>query len=134
MYIHGRRTDRYESFLMPTPYENVKQWRAANPERSRAQSLLAKEKRQAKKFGVSKPQAIAAQGGLCKLCGEPFDGSARGAKGSAMDHDHGTGKFRGVIHNRCNQGLFDLKHAHQAVAYLEASEPVVEYGWNGMGA
>lgn len=42
----------------------------------------------------------AAQGGLCKACGEPLmDGKDH------VDHDHKTGRIRGILCDACNRGL-----------------------------
>lgn len=41
------------------------------------------------------------QGGLCKICSSPFEGVKR----PAVDHDHVTGKVRGLLCSKCNAGL-----------------------------
>ena len=57
---------------------------------------------------------------VCALCGEPF-GDTR-ATGKAVDHNHSTNKFRGIIHLRCNAGIGLLQDSEerclQAAAYL----------------
>ena len=40
------------------------------------------------------------QGGICPLCGKPIDASI--PKEMVLDHDHGTGQIRGVLHRSCN--------------------------------
>ncbi len=53
------------------------------------------------------------QDGLCLLCGEPGK--------LFIDHNHATGKVRGLIHNRCNirlGGIEDEKFLAMAQAYL----------------
>ena len=40
------------------------------------------------------------QGGICPLCGKPIDYSI--PKELVLDHDHGTGRVRGVLHRSCN--------------------------------
>jgi hypothetical protein len=40
---------------------------------------------------------LAAQGGLCALCGEPIETGK-----AVLDHDHKTGLIRGVLHRGCN--------------------------------
>jgi predicted nucleic acid-binding Zn ribbon protein len=45
---------------------------------------------------------VAAQGGLCACCGKPLVDSDRA---SAVDHDHVTGRVRGVLHWQCNGAL-----------------------------
>ena len=56
----------------------------------------------------------------CELCGGTF-GENRGLS-PATDHDHETGKFRGIIHGMCNTAigllLDDETKCLQAAAYL----------------
>lgn len=40
------------------------------------------------------------QGGLCPLCGKEIDLSIKGE--GVLDHDHDTGRIRGVLHRSCN--------------------------------
>jgi len=64
-------------------------------------------------------------GGKCSICSKPMaiaPAKSAGLKAFA-DHDHITGKPRGVICNRCNSGLgfFDdsIESLKSAIAYLE---------------
>lgn len=50
-------------------------------------------------------KTLATQGGMCALCGESV--SAGEAVG---DHDHTTGKMRGVLHRGCNAMLGHLEN------------------------
>jgi hypothetical protein len=43
---------------------------------------------------------LVTQGGVCKMCGGP-----PGKRMLAVDHDHETGKIRGLLCVRCNVGL-----------------------------
>jgi hypothetical protein len=54
-------------------------------------------------YGISVEQyeeMLDRQGGVCGLCGEP----PRGLR-LAVDHDHETGRVRGLLHNECNRAL-----------------------------
>lgn len=46
--------------------------------------------------------ALASHNGLCDLCGT---NTPRGKGAWIPDHDHKTGKIRGVICHNCNMGL-----------------------------
>ncbi len=46
---------------------------------------------------------LAAQNGLCKVCGTDQPGSR--SPHFCVDHCHKTGKFRGLLCNNCNSGL-----------------------------
>jgi hypothetical protein len=45
------------------------------------------------------------QDGLCAICGRPYGGGARAASRLHADHDHKTGKRRGLLCNNCNRGI-----------------------------
>lgn len=48
------------------------------------------------------------QGGKCAIC-QKEDIHLNGGYGPAVDHDHKTGKFRGILCNGCNTGLGSFK-------------------------
>lgn len=81
-------------------------WRATNPRVSQATGLT---------FEAHERQ-LAAQGGKCAICGTT-KGKWHG------DHDHDTGRFRGILCQKCNMGLgmFDDEAGRlaAAIAYLE---------------
>ena len=60
---------------------------------------------------------IAAQNGVCPICELPVTD-----RGDDIDHDHATGKVRGVLHPNCNAGIGMLKDdallCERAAAYL----------------
>ena len=45
-------------------------------------------------------RTLAEQGGVCALCGQPLSEAE-----AVGDHDHTTGRMRGVLHRGCNSGL-----------------------------
>ena len=68
------------------------------------------------------------QEGVCALCGKneshPVKKGGDAVRSLAIDHDHGTGKVRGLLCMRCNTALYQLElngkeWAHKAVAYLD---------------
>ena len=49
---------------------------------------------------------LAAQGGLCAVCGdEPPPGGIKASSRLHVDHDHATGKVRALLCTRCNRGI-----------------------------
>lgn len=61
---------------------------------------------------------VAAQNGLCAVCG----GGPNGARRLVVDHDHASGRVRGLLCNLCNRGLGnfrdDLVRVLKAAKYL----------------
>lgn len=73
-----------------------------------------------KLYGITKVEydvMAAAQGGQCAICGDTFNETA------CVDHDHKTGKVRGLLCNPCNIGLGGFKddpvRLAAAVRYLQ---------------
>lgn len=70
------------------------------------------------KYGIGLTELetmIAAQDGLCALCGEE--------PAVQVDHDHKTGKVRGILCDGCNGGLGlfrdDIETIENAIRYLD---------------
>lgn len=89
---------------------------AADPDTQRDQRLL-------KEFGITLVQYRAmaeAQGYLCAICGE----TCKTGRSLAVDHDHETGRVRGLLCARCNNGLGNfcdnVDSLRRAIAYLTA--------------
>jgi len=65
------------------------------------------------------------QGRVCAICGEPETAKHQSGniKRLCVDHDHETGKIRGLLCHRCNLGIGMLKDSPRilssAIAYLE---------------
>lgn len=78
-----------------------------------------------RQFGLSLAEyrsMLAAQGGGCATCGSITPGGR--SKGFfCVDHDHGTGRVRGLLCNSCNVALGIIKDSTQTlirmIEYLE---------------
>ena len=61
---------------------------------------------------------LIACGGMCEICHMP----ERSNKHLAVDHDHTTGKIRGLLCSACNTGIGQFKHnalkLESAIKYL----------------
>ncbi len=103
------RQRRYEKTNREKERERKRRWRAslATPSPSHGKTRL-------EVF-----DALQTQGNKCGICARPLLGSR--AHG---DHDHKTGKFRGVLCRGCNTGLGQfrekIKSLRAAIYYLEA--------------
>lgn len=72
------------------------------------------ERRQKLLYGLSRGEKTALltkQGGACAICGT----DAPGARGWMTDHDHKTGKVRGVLCPGCNLGLGGFRDSSAAL-------------------
>jgi hypothetical protein len=73
------------------------------------------------RYGVSAAEVevlVDEQGGVCPICGRPEPGN--------VDHDHVTGKVRGVLCFNCNGGLGqfrdDVDALSNAIGYLAGGD------------
>jgi len=100
--------------------------RKANPDRKRAYDL----KGRCKKFGTTANwfhETLASQDGKCAICDQPETHPMKRGMDKirqlAIDHDHETGKPRGLLCFRCNTSVHLLdkhgrKWAEKALKYL----------------
>lgn len=77
------------------------------------------------KFRLTRKQydeLLMSQRGLCAICGSRLPAS-NGKTRFCVDHDHYTGKIRGLLCNSCNLGIGyfkdDVAMLRQAIEYLE---------------
>lgn len=102
--------------------ETMRAWRAANPERARANNRAGTKRfreqnperyrehcrraRLKKAFGISIEEyeaLLAAQGGKCATC-DSTEADSRGWR-LHTDHDHATGRIRGLLCGPCNRAI-----------------------------
>ena len=89
-----------------------KAYREAHLEEMRAYNFMYR-------FGITIEEyniMLAAQNGTCSICGNPPNG-----KHLAIDHNHDTGKIRGLLCDRCNMVLGKMNSAEllgKAANYL----------------
>lgn len=91
-----------------------REWARKNPERHAANQRRAHLK---SKFGITPTdydRMLVEQSGGCAICGKPPT-----SRRLHVDHDHDTGKVRGLLCTRCNTSLGWLEsHGEKAGAYL----------------
>lgn len=119
--------------------DRVKRWQQANPDRVNATQRARRAKPEAKlreraghlmrKYGMTIEQydaMLAAQGGGCFICGRP----PREDISLHVDHDHSTGKVRGILCFCCNNALADFQDdptlLRKAACYVTTHSPEVE--------
>lgn len=114
-YERQRRAKDHEKYR-----EYLREWRAANPDRQRQMMRNWR----LKLYGLTSDDYIAMyeqQDGRCKICGQ--SGEAFGGRRLHIDHDHDTGKVRGLLCGLCNTGIGHLGDSPErlriAASYLE---------------
>lgn len=94
--------------------------RKNEPEFAEMRSKSGAAVRRKKKYGIPRAEyeaMVEAQQGRCAICGEvPHDKNLR------VDHDHATGKVRGLLCPQCNAGLGNFRDSftrmQRAFGYL----------------
>jgi len=113
-----------------------KEWRKANPERSRYNAKRYQRKNpqkvlewQLRKYGLTldkHKQLLCKQKGRCAICGSNSRGMQHSNNRLCIDHDKDTGKVRGLLCGGCNVGLGHFQHSieflRRAIEYLEGYE------------
>lgn len=121
-----RRRERYAND--PSVRDRVRQ---ENRRRYKANPLAAYASRFRRLYKMTYDDFLAmaeAQGGLCAICGEqPSSGQTKRCRGLYIDHDHATGKVRGLLCTNCNNGIGHFKDSIarllKAIDYLKRHEP-----------
>lgn len=115
--FYGRTSGYYSSFCKKCTKERQKQTpRKVYP------NEYHREKRLKNVYNLTKEQYSrlhSEQGGKCAICGIP---ETELKKNLCVDHDHKTGKIRGLLCTLCNQGLGSFKdnqsNVENALYYL----------------
>lgn len=142
---HRNNRRKWQKKNLKSVKEQTKKWREDNPERVKAnsrsyyQANKSKIKQQAKEWRKRNPNKardiqlkkygitwedyyliFTEQEGLCAICGYFSD-----KKTLHVDHDHSTGKVRGLLCRKCNVALGMLQDdpniLKRAAAYVEDS-------------
>lgn len=119
-----KRMSRHKPSLCKTcATARTKEWATQHPEeweRHRRRSWLKR------KYGITPEdydRILAAQGGVCAICRTPPP-DPRGFR-MHVDHDHESGRVRGILCGPCNQGIGnlgdDVERLRAAIKYLRRS-------------
>jgi hypothetical protein len=94
--------------------------------RERNRELLGDKERE-RRFGITRHEyakMFHEQNGVCAICSKPETATRNGKiKALAVDHNHQTGKVRGLLCSDCNTGIGKLKEDRNifvsAIRYLD---------------
>lgn len=130
--------DGYQTWCKPCFRANNARWRSlpVNKDRRRARDNAryaadpegfrdrAYERNVLRRYGITLVEIAAmrtAQGERCFLCGVPF---AALSQRPCVDHDHETGRVRGIVCKPCNTRLAWLENVgvSKVLAYLDREE------------
>jgi hypothetical protein len=100
--------------------ERSRIWRLENVEKSRSNSISYQKRFprkvlewKLKKYDMTLKDfdlMLAKQKGVCKICGKEPKGMQNSKKYLCVDHNHETGKVRGLLCGSCNVALGLFKH------------------------
>jgi hypothetical protein len=108
-------------------------WRRAHPKQVKVQSRKTHLSRH---YGITVDEydaLMASQGGVCAICGRTeTQVNQWGVKRLSVDHDHTTGRVRGLLCSACNRGLGqfqdNLTRLVRAASYLANNTQVMNEG------
>lgn len=112
---HARNRDKISESKRKAYFSNVEHYRARgrNSHYKHCYGITIEER----------DRILAEQGGACAIC---LSSDPRSTKGWHVDHDHKTGKVRGVLCNPCN---VLLGNAREEIQVLEqAAKYLVDHG------
>ncbi len=119
--------------------DQVAKQRAKNPEKFVAETSRRVREHRLRQFGLTMPdleKMLEAQAGLCWICGSILVIGSKGKTRCCVDHDHETGKVRGLLCAVCNLGIGYLGDSPErmvrASEYL-ARELSAKESWAGRG-
>ena len=124
-YTNGIAQNRYNkniryrtSLCKDCSSKKNKKYHTENRPKLTAQQLVSHRRR---KYGINEEEyqaMVLSQNNICAICNKPSDRTLH------VDHDHITGKIRGLLCNSCNTGigLFkeDVDSLANAIKYLNA--------------
>jgi hypothetical protein len=122
-----RETNRRSAAKKRQDPQKIEATRAYQAEyRAKNRSALCDRERK-RKFGITRNEyanMFHSQNGVCAICSEPETATRLGViKALSVDHDHKTGKVRGLLCSDCNTGIGKLKENRNvfisAIKYLD---------------
>lgn len=124
----SKRSKTYRANNKKTISESGKKWYVSNKEKCAENSRKWHEKNIGKKrdkhlkktYGINLVEytkMVCDQNGLCLICNNPPTGSGRYEE-LFVDHDHVTGKVRGLLCNGCNTALGMVKESTDTLSNM----------------
>lgn len=112
------KTMAWRATKAPIYNDYMRMWRKKNPNKQHATDIK-------RLYGLSLEaynQMLSAQNCQCKICGKQHDPSLKRGR-LYVDHDHKTGKIRGLLCAACNSALGyfqdNLETIERAIVYIK---------------
>jgi RNA polymerase-binding transcription factor DksA len=107
-------------------------WNNVSDDKKEERRITRRNWQYLKKYNISFNDVLSLlekQNGVCKICGIPISIQSSTGKGSGnlkLDHNHETGKVRGILCNNCNIGLGSfndsVRKLESAILYLKENK------------
>jgi len=139
-YVHRGTSDGRANYCATCQSATTQEWAKNNAAKVRArnaQRSKTKKKRDHRQWWLrlynltqeDYTDLLEAQGGACAICRRPesvIDSRTGEPRNLSVDHDHITGRVRGLLCGRCNRGLGQFADSPEmlrlAAQYLDASQ------------
>jgi len=104
------RRSQAKARLNPDKVEKIREVNRQYREKNRQ---VLRDKERERRFGITRheyAELFHNQNGVCAICFQPENATRNGKiKALAVDHDHTSGKIRGLLCADCNMGIGKLK-------------------------
>lgn len=109
-------------------YANDPEYREKIKKQSKPTPSVKRNRRLRENYGITHEyyeELLRCQNGVCAICGNGHVGR-NNASHFAVDHDHSSGKIRGLLCSKCNMGIGyfgdDIAKLQNAIEYLRQWE------------
>ena len=127
-YAHKGTNDGHLNKCKSCTKVDVRTWDSNNPEKKLSYRQLERQRnadtyqraRLKRLYNITLEnynEILSSQGNVCAICKKP--------RPTVVDHDHETGKVRGILHRTCNAGLGMLRDNFDNI--LNAAKYVQEH-------
>ena len=106
----------------PTGKESTRLYRLKHPEKNNGESPEKRKSHLKTRYGITDLdyyRILAEQGGGCAVCSTRSPNNGKGDRWFDVDHDHETGKVRGLLCRNCNLTLGVLERKRSLLLKLE---------------
>jgi hypothetical protein len=125
-YREYRRKKRLDPIYKEKELQRQRDYRKANLEKVREATKKSERKRRLVRYGLTEDAyttMFLGQGCKCAICGTDTPGNSRDWH---VDHDHISGKVRGILCHHCNLMLGNAKDnmdtLYKGILYLERNK------------